>query len=65
MLRVEVEITGCQCACNHCLTYGNKNCFNMSMKDIDLILKNMKDYSNEGFFFHYLMSPTTLSLLKY
>lgn len=51
MIRVEAELTGCQCACNHCLTYGHKNNFNMSMEEIELIFKNMKDYSNEGYFF--------------
>lgn len=51
MLRVEAEITGCQCICNHCLTYGSKNSFNMNMDDINLILTNMKEYSQQGFFF--------------
>ncbi|GEM_PF-4752509 len=51
MIRVEAQVTGCQCTCNHCLTYGHKNNFNMSMDDIELILKNMKDISEDGVFF--------------
>lgn len=51
MIGVEAQVSGCQCTCNHCLTYGHKNNFNMSMEDVKLILKNMKEYSDEGFFF--------------
>lgn len=50
MIRVEAQLTGCQCSCDHCLTYGHKNNFNMNMEEIELILKNMRDYSSEGFF---------------
>lgn len=51
MIRFEAQVTGCQCTCDHCLTYGHKSNFNMSMKDVEHILKNVKDYSEEGFFF--------------
>lgn len=51
MLRIESVVTACQCACDHCLACGNKKHFNMSIDDIEFILKNMKNYSDSGFFF--------------
>ncbi|MTI49939.1 MAG: radical SAM protein [Firmicutes bacterium] len=50
-LRVEAQITGCQCACDHCLTYGKHTKEYMSLDEIELILNNMKEYSEIGHFF--------------
>lgn len=50
-LRLEAQITGCQCACNHCLTLGHHDNFNMNIKDIEYILKNMNECCSNNFLF--------------
>lgn len=67
MLRIEAQITGCQCACDHCCVCGYKSNFNLNMEEIELILRNMKEYSNESFLFplfDVINHPQFIEILK-
>jgi MoaA/NifB/PqqE/SkfB family radical SAM enzyme len=67
LLSVEAQITGCQCACDHCCVYGYKSNFNLNLEEIEFILRNMKEYSNENFLFPLFdvtNHPQFLEILK-